>query len=203
MAAGHQARAYLFFGKTAPASATTEVTKLAINDEMRLNLVVDVVLGQVASTPTLNLQDSTGFGFWNTAKSAALSASTDKTVTVAGSTWTAAAHGYTVGQMVVINSTGNMPGGMQAGQRTFIQSATTNTFVLSNDTSSSSSPVTTTDSGTGTLTATAATEVTLRLNVEVAGDQAVMPLRPLGRVTVTCTGGQTAQVLDVRTGYCY
>lgn len=203
MAAGHQAKAYLAYGVTAPASATTEITKLTLDNEMRLNVVMDVYLGQVASTPSLRLQDSLGYGVWNDAKTTALSASTDKTVTVSGSTWTAASHGYTAGQMVVINSTGQIPGGYYPGTRAFVQAPTTNTFTLSAINDPKASPIVTTDSGTGTLTVTAMTVVTLRLNVNVAGDQAVMPLRPLGRIAIVASGGQTAQVLDVRTGYTY
>lgn len=203
MSAGHQPKSYLPLGVTAPAGATTSITRLTIDNEMRLNLVVDFYLGKVTSTPTLKLQDSTGFDTWSDAKSLALSASTDQTVIVSGNTWTAAAHGYVAGQMVVINSTGNMPGGYPAGTRAFIQAPTTNTFRLSTGTDPRAAPILTTDSGTGTLTVTAMTLVTMRLNVNIAGDQAVMPLRPQGRIVAVCTGGQTAQVLDVRTGYTY
>ena len=203
MSAGHQPKSHLVLGVTAPASATTEVCKLTINNEMRLNLVVDCYLGQVASTPALKLQDSLGYAIWTDVKSATLSASSDQTVTVSGATWTAASHGFTNGQMLTINSSGNVPGGVQLNKRYFAANVTTNTFELTELQNSNAVSIVTTDSGTGTLKVTAATVITFRVNAEVAGDQSVCPIRPQGRIAVVATGGQTAQVLDVRTGYCY
>jgi len=204
MSAGHQPKSHLSYGVTAPASQTNfPLANLSIDNEMRLNLVVDCYLGQVAGTPSLKLQDSTGYSFWNDVKATTLSASTDKTATVSGTTWTSASHGFTNGQMVVVNSTGNLPGGYLPGMRCFVEGATTDTFALTPSNSTRSAPIAATDSGTGTLTVTAVTLVTLRLNVNVAGDQSVMPMRPMGRMVTTTGGSDTVQLMDVRTGYTY
>lgn len=206
MSTGYQSRSYGNHGVPVPASQTNApICSFAINNENRLNIKADVYLGQVASTPVLKLQDSNGWGIWNDVKSTTLSASTDITVTPTAATGllTAAAHGLTNGQLVTINSTGKVPGGLIPGTRYFVFSATTSTFQLGLRPSDAAPINAFSDVGSGTITVTAATVATFALNVNVSGDQAVMPLRPNGRLVATTSGGQTVQVLDFRLGYTY
>lgn len=208
MSAGHQVKSYKT-GRTVPVSQTAiEVVRFGIENESRLNLRVDVLLGKVTAggTPTLILQDSTGYEFWNTvATSAALTASTDKTLIPDFNTGTitSAAHGYSNGIAVAINSTGSLPGGIQPGQVYFVVQVTTNTFKLATAQSPESFPLSFSDNGTGTITSSALRQVTFALNVEVAGDQAVMPLRPNGRLACTTGAADTVQVMDTRVCMTY
>jgi hypothetical protein len=207
MGAGHAVKSYLNKGVTIPASqALGEVCRFAIENEGRLNFKVDVYLGKVTSTPLLRLQDSTGYEFWNTVKSgSALSASTDVTVTPDYTTGVlaAVAHGFADAQLIVLNSSGAVPGSLLQGNRYFVRLLTANTFSISTQQTAGSIVTGFTDNGTGTITATAVTLSTLSVNVEVAADQAAMPLRPTGRLVATTTGGQAVQVVDVRIGQVY
>ena len=215
---GYQVRRALARGVTIPASQTAApVTTQNISDNMRTNLVIDIYLGQVASTPSLLLQDSTGYGIWNTVKSASASASTDKTVSAVApttGTLTIASHGYMNGQLVAINSSSRVPGGLDSQLPYYVANATTNTFQLApvgptngvnpiSNSMSQSAFGSFIDAGAGTITISAVQVLTIRANVEVAGDQSVMPIRPLGRIACTTSGSQTCQVLLVNSGYVY
>ena len=207
MSAGHQVKRYIARAVNIPASQTAaKAADFTINDDMRTNLKVDILVGKVAGTPSVLLQDSTGFGNWNTLKSVALTASTDQTVSSVNATTgvlTVAAHGYTQGQLITLNSSGTVPGGLLPGDRYFVANPTTNTFQLYLLEGNSVAQSSFTDAGSGTITVTAVQWATVALNVEVAGDQAVMPLRPMGRVAVTTGAGQTVQVVDVRVCHIY
>ncbi len=207
MSAGFQSRSYLLRGITVPASqAAAEVARFNIKNGGQLNLKVDVYVGQVTSGGTPKLQDSNGYEIWNTVKTGSgLSASTDITVTpdYTTGTFTATAHGLANGTWVALNSTGTVPGGLDSEARYYVQNATTNTFQLSSGQTGAVLPVSFSDNGSGTIIVTAVTVATLALNVNVAGDQAVMPLRPNGRVVITTTSGQVVQVMDVRLGQSY
>lgn len=207
MSAGYNARSVLKRGIAVPASqATAAIATVALNNGGELNIKVDCFIGQVASTPVLKLQDSMGYDIWTTVKTgSALSASTDITVTPDFTTgiFTATSHGLSNGNWVALNSTGKNPGGLDAQEKLFVQNATTNTFQLARAQPVGSLPASFSDNGSGTITVTLVTVSTLALNVNVAGDQAVMPLRPTGRVIATTTGGQTVQVLDVRAAQHY
>lgn len=205
MSQGHQSKSALAAGKTVPISQTAAfIANFAIDNEMRLNLVVDLVLGQVASTPVVKLQDSTGYGLWSDVKSTTLSASTDVSVTGVDTTtgiFTAASHGLSNGQLIAINGA-PLPSGLVANQRLYAQSVTTNTFKVSASADASQATIIPATAGTS-VTVTAATLATIRVNVNVAGDQAASPMRPMGRLITTTNGSQSVQVLDVRTGYTY
>jgi hypothetical protein len=207
MSTGHQVRHYLGKAVSVPVSQTdAPIAGFAINDAMRLNIKIDVILGVVTGAGTLQLEDSTGFAFWNLIKTATPAASTQKTISAVGVTTgilTSAGHGYTQGQLITLNSTGTVPGGLLPGQRLFVTNPTTNTFQVSLHPANEAPQTSFTDAGSGTITATLATVATLAANVNVAGDQAVMPLRPLGRITATTGGSDTIQVIDVRVCYLY
>ena len=200
MAAGYLSKQVL----TGPVSVGNSQTlaqaaTFRINDAMRTNLVVDVLVGQASGTPTLSLQDTTGLGVWNTATTASASASTQKTISSVApttGTLTSAAHGYTNGQLVTLNSTGDTPGGLRAGSIYLVCNATASTFQLSQ--TSALIPIAPFETaGAGTLTTSAIQVVTLRMNVEDSGDRGKMPLRPTGRIAVTTTGGESAQLVGV------
>jgi hypothetical protein len=206
MASGHQSRTALIRGVQIPASQTlTQATAFGISHENRLNCKLDLFLGQVSGTPTIYWQDSNGHGVWNTIKSSALSASTDITVTAdyTTGTFTAASHGLTNGQLVGLSSSGFVPGNLDPQTRYFVTNATLNTFQLSVSQTGSMLPASFSDNGSGTITVTAATVLTLSVNVQVSGDQTVLPLRPTSRIAVTTNGGQAVQLLDVRFGNSY
>ena len=207
MSSGHQTRSYIANAVNVAASTTAQqVANLSIDNEMRLNFKVDIVLGQVAGTPTIALQDSNGLGIWNSIKSNTLSASTDKTVSAVSAstgTLTSASHGFTAGQLVTINSTGTMPGGLLPGQKLFIVNPTTNTFQVTPFLGNNSAVGSFKDAGSGTITVTAATVATIAVNAQTSGDVQYLPLRPQARLVGTTSAGQTLQVIDVRVGYTY
>ena len=205
MASGHQTRSALVQNASlVPASQTlVPVANLGISHENSRNIRVDYYLGKVSGTPSLLLQDTNGLGFWNTVKTSSLSASTQITVTPAFSSgiFTATAHGLLNGQLVGLNSSGLVPGNLSSATRYFVANAAADTFQLA--TSIGGIPVSFADNGTGTVTVTAASLVSISLNIEVTGDQAVLPLRPTARVAATTSSGQTVQLLDVRYGNSY
>jgi hypothetical protein len=207
MSSGYQVKKCMSRGVSVPASSTlAPVCGVGIANEARLNLVIDIYTGAVVGTPSLVFQDSTGYGIWNTIKTASASASTNQTVSAVSPTTgvlTIAAHGYTNGQMVAIGSTGTVPGGLDPSQAYFIQNATTNTFQLSAYQGNSNPVSSFTDSGSGTITVCAAQVVTIRMNAQVSADQAYMPLRPEGQLACTTTSGQTCQILLCNSGYTY
>lgn len=214
MAAGHGTRSYLNNGGPGPGvNVATNQTNVAtgitfgINSDMRLNLVVDVVVGQCAVIGTTNvgLRNGNGFGLWTNTKTAAVSASTDKTissVTAGTGTLTSNSHGYTAGQLVTINSSGAVPGGLFAGGKYFVTNPTTNTFQLS---ASYNGPAITSflDAGSGTIKTTAAAVVTLAFNAQTAGDVQYLPLRPQAEIIATTANGDTIQIIDVRVAHLY
>lgn len=207
MATGYQTRSQVSKPVQVPASQSAfEVCRFGINNEGQLNLKVDIYVGKVAAggTPTLKLQDQSGWEFWNDVKSSsALTASTDKTLTPDYTTgfFTSASHGYNNGDMVALSSTGRLPGGLDQGTgRFWVCNKTTNTFQLTRSLQNGSLPVSFTDNGSGTLTSSAVRVITIALNVEVAGDQAVMPLRPQGRVVGVTGASDAIQVVDLRYG---
>lgn len=205
MASGHQTRSALVQNASlVPASQTlAPVANLSISHENSRNIRVDYYLGKVVGTPSLLLQDTNGLGFWSTVKSVSLTASTQITVTPAFATgiFTATAHGLLNGQLVGLNSSGTVPGNLNSATKYFVINAAADTFQLA--TSAGGLPVSFSDNGTGTVTVTAASLVSVTLNIEVSGDQAVLPLRPTARVAATTAAGQTIQVLDVRYGNSY
>jgi len=205
MASGHQTRSALVQNAAlVPASQTlATVANLGISHENSRNIRIDYYLGKVVGTPSLLLQDTNGLGFWNTAKTSVLSASTQITVTpaFASGIFTATAHGLQNGQLVGLNSSGLVPGNLSSFTKYFVTNAATDTFQLA--TSIGGIPVSFADNGTGTVTVTAASLVSISLNIEITGDQAVLPLRPTARVAATTGSGQTVQLLDVRYGNSY
>lgn len=207
MSAGHNSRTTLHTSVIVPASqALGEVTRFQVNNENRLNFRLDVYLGQVAGTPVLKLQDTNGHEIWTTQKtSSALSASTDVTVTPDFTTgiFTATAHGFAESALVVLNSSGTVPGGLRVGAKYYVRLIDANSFYLSTHQVVGNLPVGYNDNGSGTITATLVTLTSMTLNVQVAGDQASLPLRPNARLVATTTGGQTVQVVDVRFGQTY
>lgn len=196
-------------GVTVPASSTdTPVTGVLVSATSRLSLVVDIRVGKVAAggTPSFKLQDSTGNNLWSDVKSSpAVTASTNTTVTLntAVSVFTAISHGLTNGQLVALNSTGILPGTFAPGEEVYVQNSTTNTFQLSYQQAPGSLPVSAPQAGTGTLTVTPVRVISIRLNNAVAGDQAVLPLRPLARVVATTGASDSLQVMSVSAGVSY
>lgn len=206
MSAGHQTKSALIRAVSVPASQTlAPAAMFGVSNEGRLNLRVDCYLGKVAGTPSLVLQDTNGHSIFSTIKTNVLAASTDITVTpdYTTGTFTAASHGLANGTLVALNSSGAIPGNLDSFVRYFVLNATTNTFQLGLVGTGSALPVSFSSNGSGTITVTAATVSTFSLNVQVAGDQAVLPLRPNARIAVTTAAGQTVQLLDVRYGNCY
>lgn len=205
MSSGHQTRSALAQNAALVPSSQTllPVASLGISHENSRNIRIDYYLGKVAGTPALLLQDTNGLGFWNTAKSVSLTASTQITVTPAFGTgvFAATAHGLLNGQLVGLNSSGTVPGNLNAAIKYFVTNAVADSFQLA--TSIGGLPVSFTDNGTGTVTVTAASLVSISLNIEVSGDQAVLPLRPTARIAATTNGGQSIQLLDVRYGNAY
>jgi hypothetical protein len=180
------------------------VAQGAINDDMKLFLSVTAYLGAVTGTPTFQLQTQAEYRIWRTIKSSpAAVVSTDTTVTVTlPSTLTAASHGYTAGQMVTINSSGTVPGGLLPGSRYFVAAPTTNTFMLSLMPSTTPAPVQFSDAGSGTITVTAAQAVVLLVNNATA-DSSVLPMDPRFRINGVCTGGQSMQFIGLSVGHQY
>jgi hypothetical protein len=134
-----------------------------------------------------------------------VTASTNTTVTLNTTTsvFTAASHGLANGQLVALNSTGILPGTFAPGEEVYIQNSTTNTFQLSYQQAPGSLPVSAPQAGTGTLTVTPVRVISIRLNNAVAGDQAVLPLRPLARVVATTGASDSLQVMSVSAGVSY
>lgn len=207
MAIGHQTRSYVTSAVNVAASATAQpVCSFGITDRDALNLKVDILLGQcaVSGTTTVTLQDSNGFGIWNSTKSATPTASTDKAVSAVDtttSTLTSTSHGYAAGTLVTINSTGSTPGGLVAGGRYFVVNPTTNALQLA--AVLGGAPLSISSAGAGTIKLSAVRVVTVVLNAQTAGDVQYLPLRPQGRLVCTTDTTDTVQVVDVRVSHLY
>lgn len=214
MAAGHGSRSYVNNPVSVPSNTTAQyVCNFGINNGMRLNLGVDIVLGQcsVAGATTVKLQTSNGLGLWTDSKTASPTSSTDKTisaVTAGTGTLTSNSHGYAAGQLVTINSAGGtVPGGLIPGGRYFVSNPTTNTFQLSTTFAGAgvSAPAISSfgDAGSGTITTSAAQVITIAVNSQTSGDVQYLPLRPQGQLVCTTANGDTVQIIDVRVGHIY
>jgi len=208
MSQGHATKGLMSLGITAPANGTTEIKRFAISGDNRLNMRIDCILGKMAisGTSTLKLQQSSGLELWTDVKStSSLSASTDKTVTPDYTTgqFTSTSHGYSDGALVVLNSSGTVPGGLESGLKYYVRVIDANTFQLSVHQPAGSLPASFSDNGSGTITTTLCTLVSIALNVEVSGDQAVMPLHPTARLLAITGASDTVQVMDIRFGQPY
>jgi predicted secreted protein len=79
-----------------------------------------------------------------------------KTVTVSGSTWTSASHGYLTGQAIRLTTTGTLPTGFVGGKTYWLNRASANTFTLHLTPAAAaagSGAISASDAGTGTHTA--------------------------------------------------
>ena len=164
-----------------------------------LNSRVDIYVGKVAvgTGITAKLQHSSGYGIWADAKTVAITASTDKTVSAVSTTTntlTSATHGYTEGQAVAISATTAVPVGLTAGIPYYVKVVDANNVQLA---SSISGPaVLLTSAGSGTITLSAVRVFTIQHLMEVAGDQTHLPLRSSARVVVTTGASDSAQISD-------
>lgn len=161
------------------------------------NLRLDLYCG-IANGGTATLQHSSGFNMWTTAKTGTFPTQAGTTATVDASTdiVTSTSHGMVQGQAFVMTSSGQMPNPLVADTVYYVQLINANSFKVG--TEPTSPGINLLSAGTGTLTVCPVTMVSIQLNVEVAGDQAVMPLKSECRLLGTGGGGGDTHVVSAR-----
>lgn len=188
------------------AAVGASVTNLPISSNWRmtargsLHSRVDIYVGKVAvgTGITAKLQHSSGYGIWADAKTVAITASTDKTVSAVSTTTynlTSTTHGYVEGQAVAISSTGAIPVGLVSGIPYYVRVVDADNVQLSSSMSGPAVPLT--SAGSGTITLSAVRVFTIQHLVNVAGDQTHLPLRSSARVVLTSGASDSAQISDV------
>lgn len=152
----------------------------------------DIYVGKVAATATATLQHTSGYNFWVTTKTISITASTEKTISgesQANDTLTVTAHGYTEGQPVSADANGGtLPGGVNQGVIYYVHVIDANTIQLQqNGVGGAVVDINGASAGTPQLSAVRCFSITFL--PEVAGDQAYVPLKNLGRLLVTTGAG--------------
>lgn len=186
------------------ASATNAVVskEFPVSNDGSTNFRADIYLGKVVGSPVLKLQDSSGLNIWTDSKTATASASTQKTVSAvdaSADTLTSASHGYTSGQPVVINSSGALPAGLEAGKVYYAEAVDANTVKL-HTIRDLSSPVDITDAGSGTIQLTAVSRVEIVITSYLSSDisSGYAPVNAQARVVCSSAGGESAQIVAVK-----
>jgi len=182
-----------------PASQTrAEVVPSASVPQGGPLLRFDVVLGRVAGTPSLILQQGTLPGIWADVKSqaAVAAAGTACTFTAGTNVIAATSHGLVLGQLVMFATAGVLPNSVAGdGIYQVIAVSGANSFeVRPSDGGSNQTAFSILSAGTGSHVVVACQTASITLSPYVAGDQAALPLRPRLRVVCTTAGGETAQV---------
>jgi hypothetical protein len=151
----------------------------------------------VAAAITAKHQHTNLPGLWADGKTVSITASTNASATANATTdqLTVAAHGLSENQPVVVGGTA-VPGGIQPQTIYWVKVIDANTIQL-RTAHDSTSLVDITSTGTS-VTVTAVRAFTITYLPTVAGDQAHMPLRSIGRVVLTTGAGDSADILSVR-----
>lgn len=184
------------------ASATNQVLceQFAPRMDARDLLRIDILVGRslAATGVTCTLQDSSGYGIWNTVKaSSAISASTNRTCTVDDATdiITSVGHGFLDGQAIAFYTTGTMPVGLDPAKVYYVKYIDANSFYIAESAGGIIADLSST--GTGTLTASVLRVVSISLNNAVSGDQSVLPVRSQLRVVANTGAGDALQVMNI------
>lgn len=189
------------------ASETNTVAseQFPVSNDGSTNFRADIYMGRVVGAPVLKLQDSSGLNLWADNKTAAASASTQKTVSAVSDTadtLTSAAHGYTSGQPVVINSSNGVagiPGGLEQGKVYYVNVLDANTVEMhANRDLNSRFDIT--SAGTGTITLTLVTRFEIVVTSYLAADitSGFAPVNSMARVVCSSAGGESAQIVAVK-----
>jgi hypothetical protein len=163
------------------------------------NIRIEAFVGKVVASTgvTLDLETSSGFGIWESMSKAAtsISSTTNKTVSSINTTTgviTATAHGYSVGDAVAVTAAA-LPGGLSNEEIYYVKSVPSADTLTIGTTPTGGALVPSSAGTTVLLTAVSIEQITL--NVEVAGDQADMPLRAAGRIAIATGAGDSVQLL--------
>lgn len=162
------------------------------------NLRMDLYTS-VADGGTITLQHSSGYQVWTTAKtSGTLPTEAGTTATANDSTdeVTATSHGLVDNEPFSLSSTAEVPAPLKADTVYYAQLVDANTIKVRNEPSGPS--INLTSAGSGTITLAPISVTSIQLNVEVAGDQGVMPLKSEGRLIVGTASGSTTRIVSAK-----
>lgn len=166
------------------------------------NFRVDVFMGKVVGSPVLKLQDGSGFNLFVDNKTATAAASTQKTISAVDTdadTLTSVSHGYSSSQPVVLNSSGAVPAGTEAGKVYYVNKIDADTFELHRN-KDLQSKVDLTDAGSGTITSTLVTRVEIVVQAENGTDvsSGFSPVNAQARLVASTAGGESLQVISIK-----
>lgn len=183
-------------------SQTNYVLSQAFSPEDPTHFRANVLVGKVAvsAAVTMGLMESAGYGIWAATKTAAITDSTDTTVSAIDTetgACTAAGSGLAAGDYVVINAATTMPTGLTLNQLYVVDRVSGNDFYLKNPGAAPYDIIIPEDDGTGTITVTKCRLFSIKFLAEVAGDQAHLPLPSAVKVVATTGASDSLQVLDV------
>lgn len=177
-----------------PISGNFGQTAGAAGKYLRLDLYTGVTT--IASAITAKHQHTNLLGLWSDGKTATLSASTQKAATPDFTTSQLAvtSHGYSENQPIVI-SAATVPTGLAARTIYYAKVLDANTIQLKSQ--NEGSLVGFSDNG-ATVKTTAVQLASISYQDNVAGDQATMPLRNLGRVVLSTGAGDSVDILAIK-----
>jgi len=184
------------------ASTTYYGKAFQITGEGSRNLRIEAFVGKVvaATGVTLDLETSSGEHIWASMSKAAtsISSTTNKSVSAINTTTgaiTATSHGFSVGDAVAVSATA-VPTGLSDEAIYYVKTvADANTLTLA--ATPDGAIIVPTAAGTS-VTITAVSLAKIQLNVEVAGDQADMPLQSIGRIAIATGAGDSVQLLKAK-----
>lgn len=187
-----------------PKSFTSSDAGMVLSKSMRItaggsrNLRVDLYTS-VSDGGTVTLQHSSGYQVWTTAKtSAALPVEAGTAATASASTdeITSTSHGLADNEPFSLSSTGEVPAPLKADTVYYAQLIDANTIKVRSEPSGPA--INLTSAGSGTITLAPISVTSIQLNVEVAGDQGVMPLKSDGRLIVGTASTSTTRLISAK-----
>jgi len=185
-------------GANAAAQVLTRAFQITPSGSLNIRIDTWSGLTVAAAGLSLDLQTSAGNGEWTTMAKAAVAVGAAAGVAVvpvvATDYWTDTGHGFVGGERVQITAAA-LPAGVGTAEVYFVKYINANNFQLSlNQDYMPIIDVTTT--GT-TVKYTRLALDTLTFNIEVSGDQADLPLRPIGRLVIDTGAGDSTTIMDV------
>jgi hypothetical protein len=162
-------------------------------------LRIDLILGQVVSTPQFTLQQSDIPGVWEDVETIAASAVAGTTcVFTPGSlTIAATAHGLVAGQQVTFATSGQLPNSVRPAELYTVTAVPSANSVVVVPVSVGFAALEIADAGSGTHKIVPVSYLSARLVNNISADQPYVPARGSFRWIATTTGGQTAQVIGI------
>lgn len=192
---------------TTAASQTDELVSVPnfhLTPQGAQRLRLDIYYGECTVTNEISavIEHSTGYNNWEDGPSTTLSSNTDTANFTAATTdiLTDTAHTLLDNEAVVVsNSGGALPGGLEANTIYYVDRINANTFYLTtNPGKRIEDRVDVTSTGSGTHSWTRLKKVSIIMNPEVTADQSYVPLGNQARVTLTTGTDDTAQIVDLR-----